>query len=292
MKEIDLFLNYLLIDLKYSKNTIQTYHYTLLEFEKIMKKDLKKINETDISKYIQILQAKDNPKTINHHLNVLTSFYNFLLIEKLVNKNPIQNIDRLKTTKKLPKVLTKEEVKKVLEVDLTTPFSYRDKAMLELMYSSGLRISELVSLKLYNIDLDMGTLRVMGKGSKERMVPIGEYALHYLNLYINEYRPLMNKKNVDDLFLNNRGQAISRQSFFKTIKKQAIKRNIKTSFTPHTLRHSFATHMLENGADLRSIQELLGHSDISTTQIYTHVSNQVLKEAYEKFHPHGEDEEE
>ena len=151
---------------------------------------------------------------------------------------------------------------------------------------------QLVSLKLYNIDLDMGTLRVMGKGSKERMVPIGEYALHYLNLYINEYRPLMNKKNVDDLFLNNRGQAISRQSFFKTIKKQAIKRNIKTSFTPHTLRHSFATHMLENGADLRSIQELLGHSDISTTQIYTHVSNQVLKDAYAKFHPHGEDEEE
>lgn len=292
MKEIDLFLNYLLIDLKYSNNTIQTYRYALLEFEKIMKKDLKMVKEKDISEYIQTLQKKDNPKTINHHLNVLTSFYNFLLIEKLVKTNPIQNVDRLKTIKKLPKVLTKEEIMKVLEVDLTSPYAYRDKAMLELMYSSGLRISELVSLKLYNIDLDMGTLRVMGKGSKERMVPIGEYALHYLNLYINEYRPLMNKKNVDDLFLNNRGQAISRQSFFKTIKKQAIKRNIKTSFTPHTLRHSFATHMLENGADLRSIQELLGHSDISTTQIYTHVSNQVLKDAYAKFHPHGEDEEE
>lgn len=287
MNEIKDFLNYLLIDLKYSNNTIETYRYTLEEFEKIIKKDLKKVNESDIESYIQLLQKKDDPKTINHHLNVLTSFYNFLLIEEIINKNPIQNIDKLKTRKKLPKVLSKEEIIKILDIDLINKYSYRDKAMLELMYSSGLRISELVSLKIYNIDLDMGILRVMGKGSKERMVPIGEIAINYLSVYINEYRSLLNKKNSDYLFLNNRGTGISRQAFFKMLQKQAIKKQIKSNFTPHTLRHSFATHMLENGADLRSIQELLGHSDISTTQIYTHVSNQVKKENYLKYHPHG-----
>ena len=287
MKEIKDFLNYLLIDLKYSDNTIETYRYTLEEFNMLIKKDLKQVTESDVEKYIQLLHKKDDPKTINHHLNVLTSFYNFLLIEELIEKNPIQNIDKLKTRKKLPKVLSKEEIIKILDVDLINTYSYRDKAMLELMYSSGLRISELVSLKMYNLDLELGMLRVMGKGSKERMVPIGEVAIHYLNIYINEYRGLLNKKNSDYLFLNNRGTGISRQAFFKMLQKQAIKKNIKTTFTPHTIRHSFATHMLENGADLRSIQELLGHSDISTTQIYTHVSNQLKKENYLKYHPHG-----
>ena len=287
MKEIKDFLNYLLIDLKYSDNTIETYRYTLEEFDMLIKKDLKQVTESDVEKYIQLLHKKDDPKTINHHLNVLTSFYNFLLIEELIEKNPIQNIDKLKTRKKLPKVLSKEEIIKILDVDLINTYSYRDKAMLELMYSSGLRISELVSLKMYNLDLELGMLRVMGKGSKERMVPIGEVAIHYLNIYINEYRGLLNKKNSDYLFLNNRGTGISRQAFFKMLQKQAVKKNIKTTFTPHTIRHSFATHMLENGADLRSIQELLGHSDISTTQIYTHVSNQLKKEKYLKYHPHG-----
>lgn len=287
MNEIKEFLNYLLIDLKYSHNTIETYRYTLEEYIDIVKKDLKSVTQSDIEKYLKILQKKDDPKTINHHLNVLTSFYNFLLIEGIVDKNPVQNIDKLKTRKKLPKVLSKEEIIKILDIDLINAYSYRDKAMLELMYSSGLRISELVTLKMYNIDLDLGILRVMGKGSKERIVPIGEIANKYVSLYISEYRNLLNKKNSDFIFLNNRGTGISRQSFFKMLQKQAIKKNIKTSFTPHTLRHSFATHMLENGADLRSIQELLGHSDISTTQIYTHVSNQIKKENYLKYHPHG-----
>lgn len=287
MNEIKEFLNYLLIDLKYSNNTIETYRYTLEEYIDIIKMDLKSVTQSDIENYLKVLQKKDDPKTINHHLNVLTSFYNFLLIEGIIKKNPVQNIDKLKMKKKLPKVLSKEEIIKILDIDLVNAYSYRDKAMLELMYSSGLRISELVNLKMYNIDLDLGMLRVMGKGSKERMVPIGEIANKYVSVYINEYRNSLNKKNSDYIFLNNRGTNISRQSFFKMLQKQAIKKNIKTSFTPHTLRHSFATHMLENGADLRSIQELLGHSDISTTQIYTHVSNQIKKENYLKYHPHG-----
>lgn len=287
MDEIKDFLNYLLIDLKYSHNTIDTYRYTLTEFKKIIKINLKEVKEENIEYYIKKIHDKDDSNTINHHLNVLTSFYNYLLMEGLIKKNPIQNIEKLKRKKKLPKVLSKEEIIQILDVDLVSPYSYRDKAMLELMYSSGLRISELVSLKMYQLDLDLGILRVMGKGSKERMVPIGEVAIHYLTIYINEYRGTLNKHGSDYLFLNNRGNSLSRQSFFKMLQKQAVKKNIKTHFTPHTLRHSFATHMLENGADLRSIQVLLGHSDISTTQIYTHVSNQVKKDNYLKYHPHG-----
>ena len=287
MNDIKDFLDYLLIDLKYSKNTIETYNYTLEEFYKISNKDLCKITEKDIKKYIEYLNKKDSPKTINHHLNVLTSFYNFLLIEEKIETNPISNIDKLKTKKSIPKVLSKKEVEKILDIDLINKYSYRDKAALELMYSSGLRISELVNLKMFHLDLNLGILRVMGKGSKERIVPIGEMALKYLNIYINEYRPLLNKNNKDYVFLNNRGTALSRQSLFKKVKLIAIKKNIKTKFTPHTLRHSFATHMLENGADLRSIQELLGHSDISTTQIYTHISNNIKKDNYLKYHPHG-----
>lgn len=287
MDDIKDFLDYLLIDLKYSKNTIETYNYTLEEFYKIIKKDLCKINEEDIKKYIEYLNKIDSSKTINHHLNVLTSFYNFLLIEEKVTNNPVSNIDKLKTKKTIPKVLSQEEIKKILDIDLVNKYSYRDKAALELMYSSGLRISELVNLKMFHLDTNLGILRVMGKGSKERIVPVGEIALKYLNIYINEYRPLLNKKNSDYIFLNSRGTAISRQSLFKKVKLIAVKKNIKTEFTPHTLRHSFATHMLENGADLRSIQELLGHSDISTTQIYTHVSNNIKKENYLKYHPHG-----
>lgn len=288
MDDIRDFLDYLLIDLKYSQNTIDTYKYTLEEFYEFLKKDLKKVTENDINKYKEYLNKKDSAKTINHHLNVLTSFYNFLLIEEAILTSPLENIDKLKVKKSLPKVLSKEEINQLLDVDLINKYSYRDKAMIELMYSSGLRISELVNIKMYDIDLDMGTIRIMGKGSKERIVPVGEIAIQYLKLYINEYRSLLNKKNSDYLFLNNRGTGISRQSFFKTIQSLAIKKNIKIKFTPHTLRHSFATHMLENGADLRSIQELLGHSDISTTQIYTHVSNNVKKENYIKYHPHGD----
>lgn len=160
--------------------------------------------------------------------------------------------------------------------------------MLELMYATGLRVSELVNLKLHNIDFDMAIVRTFGKGNKERIVPIGDYALDSLKEYIINYRDGMFKKNINDyLFLNNHGNKLTRQGFFKIIKKQAETKNIKTEFSPHTLRHSFATHLLDYGADLRTIQELLGHSNLSTTQIYTHISKEKLKKNYENFHPHG-----
>lgn len=193
-----------------------------------------------------------------------------------------------KREKHLPKVLSEEEIDKLLNIPLTDAFSYRNKAILEIMYATGLRVSELINLKVNDIDLNMALLKTLGKGSKERIIPLGDYALNYLKLYINEYRNQLIKRNLTDyLFLNNHGNKLTRQGLFKILNKLAREQGIKTEISPHTLRHSFATHLLNGGADLRSIQELLGHSDISTTQIYTHVSNQKLNEDYHKFHPHG-----
>ena len=204
----------------------------------------------------------------------------------MVGENIFYNIDMPKLEKHLPSVLTYEEVDKLLDINITDSFSARNKAILELMYASGLRISETINLKLYDIDLENDILRVFGKGSKERIVPIGTIAVNDLNKYINEYREKMlkNKKN-DYLFLNNHGNKITRQGLFKNLKSLLKEKGIEKDVSPHTLRHSFATHLLNNGADLRSIQELLGHSSIKTTQIYTHVSSEHLKEQY-KSHPH------
>lgn len=285
------FLNYLKIDLKYSENTIKNYKYVLDKVERFLKINLNKqfkLTKENIEDFIRDdIKHHNDSKTINNNLNVLRTFYKFLIIEEYTDINIMDHIESMKIKQAIPHTLTKEEMLKILDVPLLTKYSYRDKAMLELMYSSGLRVSELIHLKTYDIDLDMGSVRVLGKGSKERLVPIGEIALKYLKIYLEEYRPILNKKSSDYLFLNNQGNFLSRQSFFKIIKNVAIKNNIKKEITPHTLRHSFATHMLEGGADLRSIQELLGHESIETTQIYTHVSNKLKQDAYHKYHPHG-----
>ena len=285
------FLNYLKIDLKYSENTIKNYKYVLDKVERFLKINLNKqfkLTKENIEDFIRDdIKHHNDSKTINNNLNVLRTFYKFLIIEEYTDINIMDHIESMKVKQAIPHTLTKEEMLTILDVPLLTKYSYRDKAMLELMYSSGLRVSELIHLKTYDIDLDMGSVRVLGKGSKERLVPIGEIALKYLKIYLEEYRPLLNKKNSDYLFLNNQGNFLSRQSFFKIIKNVAVKNNIKKEITPHTLRHSFATHMLEGGADLRSIQELLGHESIETTQIYTHVSNKLKQDAYHKYHPHG-----
>ena len=186
--------------------------------------------------------------------------------------------------RKLPNILTIEEVDNLLDIKLDTPFDYRNKAMLELMYSSGLRVSELINLELSDIDLNNNYVRCFGKGSKERIVPIGEYSSKYLSIYINEYRDSMKKGYyTEKIFLNNHGKEMTRQGFFKIIKKIAKDKDINKNITPHMLRHSFATHLLNNGADLRTIQEMLGHSSISTTQIYTNVTNDILKENYDLY---------
>ena len=287
---IDKFIEYLIIDKKYSENTIKSYNNDLKKFENhFNNRNINQINENDIRNYIKYLNKENNDtKTISHNISTLRSFYKFLLIEKLSKTNPMEYIELPKTKKSLPKTLSIDEIDKLLDIKLTDPFSYRNKAMLELMYSSGLRVSELVNVKIHDIDTSNCIIRIMGKGSKERIVPLGDYAIKYIELYLKEHREKLIKREMNDyLFLNNHGNKMTRQGFFKILKGIAKEKNIKTEFSPHTLRHSFATHLLNGGADLRSIQEMLGHSDISTTQIYTHVSTEKLKENYNNFHPHA-----
>jgi integrase/recombinase XerD len=287
---INKFIEYLIIDKKYSENTIKSYNNDLKKFNNYFEnKPISKIEENNIKNYIKYLKQENNDnKTISHNISTLRSFYKFLLIEKIIKNNPMEYIEQPKLKKTLPKTLTIEEIDKLLDIKLKDAFSFRNKAMLELMYSSGLRVSELINVNIHDIDTSNCIIRIMGKGSKERIVPLGDYAIKYIEIYLREYREKLTKRELNDyLFLNNHGKKMTRQGFFKILKQLAKEKGIKTDFSPHTLRHSFATHLLNGGADLRSIQEMLGHESISTTQIYTHVSKEKLKENYDNFHPHA-----
>lgn len=288
-KQIEMFINYLLFEKKYSENTVKSYNRDLIKFKEYFKnKNASNITKKDIQKYIDHLNKNLEPRSISRNISTLKSFYKYLKINKIVDQNPMDTINNPKTKKTLPKVLSEEEVNKLLDIDLNNDFDYRNKAMLELMYSSGLRVSELINLKVNDIDLNNESVRIYGKGSKERIIPLNEYTVEALNQYITNHRRELFKHGENNyLFLNNHGNPMTRQGFFKILKKIAQEKNIKTEFSPHTLRHSFATHLLKYGADLRSIQELLGHSDISSTQIYTHVTNEKLQKNYEEYHPHG-----
>lgn len=295
LERIEDFIVYLRIDKKYSENTIEAYHHDLMRYYKYVNevehKDFSTIKKKEIKNYLNYLNDSGlDQRTVSRNISSIRSFYKFLLIEKYIKTNPSDLLELPKRKKTLPKVLSMEEIDRLLDIPLTDPYSYRNKAMLELMYATGLRVSELMNLKIHDVDLSMAYVRTVGKGGKERVIPIGDIALEALKTYMEEYRSLLLKGKVTDaLFLNNHGVGMTRQGFFKILKKLAKEKNIKTPFSPHTLRHSFATHLLNNGADLRSIQELLGHSDISTTQIYTHISNQRLKENYQNFHPHAKE---
>jgi len=287
---IEEFLRYLLIDKGYSNNTIESYKRDLLTFLEYNKnKNINNISSNDLKQYIKYLNNKNlNDKTISRHISCLKSFYKFLVIENKIKDNISEVLFIPKTKKSLPNTLTEEDIFKILDIKLTDNYSYRNKAMIELMYATGLRVSELINLKLQDIDLINEVVRVFGKGSKERIIPIGEMAVISLKEYISKYRSLMLKKyNNDYLFLNNHGNNMTRQGFFKIIKGIAKEKGINMEISPHTIRHSFASHLLKYGADLRTIQELLGHSDISTTQVYTHITNEELKQNYKDFHPHG-----
>ena len=223
-----------------------------------------------------------------YYYYIFYQFLKFLEKEEVIKKNPSIYLEMPKLTKHLPNVLSEDDVLKILDINLNNKYDYRNKAMLELMYSTGIRISELLDIKIHDINTFEATLKVMGKGSKERILPLGDYALYYIKIYLDKFRSELTKKEYNDyLFLNSRGKRLSRQAFFKLIKEIAIKKDIKVDFSPHTLRHSFATHLLKHGADLRSIQELLGHSSLSTTQIYTHIMDEQIKKDYRNSHPHG-----
>ena len=261
----------------------------------------------DIYKYLEYMESKNISSALDISYNNLLDYLKYLddnkyevssVARKIVsikafhkylseNYKVIDISTKINTPRfyrKLPNILTIEEVDNLLDIKLDTPFDYRNKAMLELMYSSGLRVSELINLELSDIDLNNNYVRCFGKGSKERIVPIGEYSSKYLSIYINEYRDSMKKGYyTEKIFLNNHGKEMTRQGFFKIIKRIAKDKDINKNITPHMLRHSFATHLLNNGADLRTIQEMLGHSSISTTQIYTNVTNDILKENYDLY---------
>lgn len=288
MNYINEYKKYLIIDKKYSDNTIRSYENDLKNFSNFINKNILNVKKEDILNFIEKEIKTKNTKSIAHSLTVIRNFYSFLELQKIIKDNPTSKIDSPKLRKSLPTVLSKTEVDNLLEIELNNKYDYRNKAMLELMYATGMRISELINIKMEDINLKNSYVKVNGKGNKERMIPFDEVATFYLEQYINNYRNLLVKKTNNYLFLNCFGEKISRQAFFKTIKLLASKKNINKNFSPHTLRHSFATHMVENGADLRSVQMLLGHSDISTTQIYTNISNKFIRENYEKSHPHND----
>lgn len=286
------FIDYLLIDKKYSNNTISSYEKDINKFFVFLKdKKLNEINYNDVNNYLKYLyKEKINDRSIAHNISSLRSFYKYLLIEKIVKESPLELVELPKLSKKLPKVLNEEDITKILNLRLHDHYSYRNKAIIEIMYATGLRVSEVINIKMSDLDINNAIVRTIGKGSKERIIPLGDYALEAIKMYINEYRSKFIKKSYSEyLFLNSRGSKLTRQALFKILKKIAKETNVNKDFSPHTLRHSFASHLLSYGADLRSIQELLGHSDISTTQIYTHLSNKKLKENYDNFHPHSKE---
>ncbi len=280
------FLSYISSDLGYSDNTYVSYEHDIEEFNKyIDNKDIRKVNSTIIKNYIKTLEDLA-PASISHKISALKTFYNYLVKMNIVETSPLEGIKQPKLGLHIPDYLTIDEVEKLLNIDIKTPYDARNKAILELLYATGLRISELVSLEFNNLDLEECIVRVVGKGNKERIVPIYDRAIEALQEYINYYRPeMLIKGNRSLLFINNHGEGLTRQAVFKMIKKECMIKGINKDISPHTLRHTFATHLLQNGADLRIIQELLGHSSLSTTQIYTHISNERLKEDYFEFHP-------
>lgn len=292
MKNIEDYELFLKTEKKLGNNTIDSYILDIIKFyEWNNNSDITYMSKKQILEYISYLRSYLNEKSINRHISSLKGFYLYLVDNNIIHESPLEEIYSLKTKKILPKYLSVEEVDRLLNINLKTPFDYRNKAMLEVMYATGLRVSELVGLCFSNIDFENSLIRVNGKGKKERIVPLGEIAQYYLKIYINDYRSkLLNKNNYDLIFLNNHGKPISRQGFnfiLNNIRKEV---KIDKDITPHTLRHSFATHLLERGADIRSIQEMLGHENISTTNIYTYVVNNVLRENYDTYFPRAKKE--
>lgn len=289
--KIDEYLNYIVFERRLSKNTYNSYKNDLEKYARYLHSNniykTNSIQKSSIKDYLEYLSAKEKleVKSIARKLTSIKNFHTYLYQKGLTPSNVALTINRLKLPKTLPKVLTVEEVNRLLDIDTVTIFDYRDKAMLELLYATGLRISELLNLTMNDIDLENCIVRCMGKGSKERMIPIGEYVIDSMKNYLEMRPELYIMKKDDHIFLNNHGLQLSRSGFFKMLKHRLKVCDIHIDVSPHTLRHSFATHMIESGSDLRVVQELLGHSDISTTRIYTHISNQKVRQDYESYHP-------
>ena len=284
MKYVEDYLLFLKTEKKLGDNTINSYMLDLEDFFKTFNGSIESCTKKDILTYISSINGLE-VNTVNRHISSLKSFFNYLVDESIIKVSPMEEVSSLKSPKKLPKYLSISEVNKLLNIPLNSEFDYRNKAMLELMYATGLRVSELVSIEYSNIDFENSIIRINGKGKKERIIPLGEIASYYLKVYLNDYRSKLLKKNTyNQVFLNNHGKPITRQGFNYILENIRELTDIEKEITPHVLRHSFATHLLEGGADIRSIQEMLGHENISTTNIYTEVVNDVLRSNYEMYH--------
>ena len=287
LNAIEDFINYCVFEKGLSDKTKLSYENDLKLYSEFLRenniKDVNNIKSDHIKDFLKS-RTDEEITTIAHNLTVIKNFHAYLVKEQITNKNVSEFIERPKLRKSLPKTLSIEEVDNLLNIELNSPFDYRNKAMIELMYGCGLRVSELVNIELNDIDMTNCLIRISGKGSKEREVPLGEYAIHYLKEYIERRSLLLKNKPCNKLFLNNHGQGMTRQGFFKNLKEILIKKGLNPEVSPHTLRHSFATHLINQGADLRSIQEMLGHSDISTTKIYTKVSDEKVLDDYNEYH--------
>lgn len=291
---LEQFLQYLVVERGLASLTIEAYAHDLTGLAAFLKnvrmKDWQSVDLEDLQHYLEDLeQQKVGPRSRARKLSSIRQFFRFLLRENLTHHNPLEWLDSPKLPKGLPKVLGLEEVDKLLSApDPTTPLGQRDDAMLELLYATGLRVSELVGLIVPQLDLRRGVVRVEGKGSKERLVPMVFRAVEKLQLYLQHIRPVLLKGQKNQrVFLNRSGKGLSRQGFWKIIKGYARQANLPPHLSPHTLRHSFATHLLWQGADLRALQLMLGHADISTTQIYTHLHTARLQEVHQQSHPRG-----
>lgn len=282
--ELNRYKIYLKTIKKFSDNTIDAYIHDLLKLKKFTKKDLIKTTKSDLERFNKTLNELD-PKSKARVISSIKSFYKYEMIKGNVCENISNVLIIPKFKKSIPDILSIEEVDKLLDIEVLDHISARNKAMLELMYASGLRVTELINLKPNDVDLENNTVRTMGKGKKERIIPIGDYATVAVKNYLYNYRP--DNKKCDYLFLNNHYNQMTRQGFFKVMKKLLLEKGINIKFSPHTLRHSFASHMLSNGADLRTIQELLGHSNISTTEIYLYVNSKEIRKNYDNAHPHA-----
>ena len=284
------FLDYLSVEKGLLPNTIQSYSLDLNKLFLFFRKEKVswlKATEGDLVKFIHHQsQAKLSPRSLARLISSTRSFYRFLVLDGLIDKSPASNLSAPKLWMDLPKFLTEQEVEKLLaQPEVNNIRGQRDKAMLELLYATGLRVSELISLKLKDLNLEQGYVVCRGKGGKERIVPFGHSAEEALREYLQKTRPKLQKRNDPSLFLSSRGGAFTRQGFWKMLKRYGGQAGLEQKISPHVLRHSFATHLLERGADLRSVQLMLGHSQITTTQIYTHVSRKHLREVYQKYHP-------
>ena len=290
-KLIDQFIDFYWLTTGASKNTLSAYRSDLKIFSQWLNEtSLIEVNKKLIQDYFLYRQStKISSSTQSRVLTCLHSFYQFLLDNNLINTDPTEQLSYPKLEKKLPVFLNIQEVEKLLEApNSSSLFGQRDRAMLELLYSCGLRVSELINLSYHNINIKEEFIRIHGKGNKERILPMGEIAIDYLTAYELNSRPILLKNGQSDsYFLSNRGKAMSRQNFFYIIKAYATQACIDKPLSPHSLRHAFATHLVQKGADLRSVQLMLGHSDISSTQLYTHIQNAQLKAQHEKHHPRG-----